>query len=102
MLRRDGYEAEHVIECSLDAAPDDDIRNHFKNENLILVSRDSDFWNNTPDPWALIWIHVHNPRILDLATWLYENLKQVVKDTQPRARHIITEDEIISLPQTGE
>lgn len=97
-LRGDGFDAKHVIECALDAATDDEIRERFRSSEIVLISRDADFWKDTPARWSLIWVNVHNPKIADLSTWLYDNMKRIAGKASPGTRHILTENEVISLP----
>jgi len=42
-LRQNGYDAVHVGDCGLEAAPDNDFFEHAKKEGRIVVSADTDF-----------------------------------------------------------
>jgi hypothetical protein len=42
-LRQNGYDAVHVGDCGLQAAPDNDFFEHAKKEGRIVVSADTDF-----------------------------------------------------------
>ncbi|OGH56054.1 MAG: hypothetical protein A3G34_13165 [Candidatus Lindowbacteria bacterium RIFCSPLOWO2_12_FULL_62_27] len=94
-LRKDGLEASHVIDCGLADRPDDDVRQAFKSEPILLISRDSDFWNDCPAGWSLIWVCIHNPRLADLQSRIYDTIRQAIRNAKPGVRCLVTDDGII-------
>ena len=70
-LRQRGYEAVHVAEISMIAAPDTEIAARAEVDGAMLVSKDEDFVTlRPPDRFAFLWLRCGNATNRALAEWL--------------------------------
>ena len=66
LLTQNGIEATHVLDLGLADASDEILRKRLVNQDIILLSRDDDFWKHSPPNWMVVWIALHNPTLAQL------------------------------------
>jgi predicted nuclease of predicted toxin-antitoxin system len=67
-IQASGHIAEHVADCGLATAPDEQIRRHATSTNAVIVTKDEDFavrhvLQGGP---AVVWIRIGNTRRAEL------------------------------------
>lgn len=68
LLASQGHTAQHVKDCDLIAAPDQDIWDHAVATDAVIVTKDSDFADklNLRDGPQVVWIRFGNTRKAEL------------------------------------
>lgn len=76
-----GQEAIHVLEVGLDAAKDDEVRNHAVKNSMVLITKDEDFSRRASRPDAsvqVVWVRLGNCRKAGLFSALDSVLPQLL------------------------
>ncbi|MBI2059219.1 MAG: DUF5615 family PIN-like protein [Nitrospirae bacterium] len=95
LIRSAGFDASHVVEIGMGSASDAEIRRKYDQENIIFVSRDSDFWFQRPKGWSVAWISVHNPTLAQLRGPIAQRLKEALPRMTPGSRMMVTEQAVV-------
>ncbi|MGA1194672.1 MAG: DUF5615 family PIN-like protein [Kiritimatiellia bacterium] len=88
---------QHLSEIGLADAADDFLRKYFVGEEIVWISRDEDFWINSPNHWSVVWISLHNPKLQYLTDVIAPTLVKLLAGICPAERVLISEDGMIKL-----
>jgi len=86
----------HIVELGLQDRSDDSLRRHWRQDEVIWVTRDEDFWLDAPASWAVVWVHCHNPRLSFLREVVAPAIAARLAELRPSARLLVTE-QLVSL-----
>ena len=92
---QDEVAVRHVVDLGLQDETDDALRSRWHNDSIIWVTRDQDFWLNSPDRWAVVWIDCHNPRLAFLRDTVAPAVAGWLPQLKPGARLRVTESLIV-------
>jgi predicted nuclease of predicted toxin-antitoxin system len=71
-INQTGHHAEHVFELNLSSADDEEIWNHARAHDFVIISKDEDFvdrWLLNDNQVRLIWIRKGNCSTIELLDW---------------------------------
>lgn len=85
----------HVVDSGLQHATDDALRSRWRSDNIVWVTRDQDFRLDAPDPWAVVWIDCHNPRLAFLRDVVAPAVAGWLPQLRRGARLRVTESMIV-------
>jgi len=94
ILRQRSLDAVHVVDLGLANASDQKLREYFATQEVILLSRDDDFWRNAPSKWTVVWIALHNPTLTQLKGPVTGVLMQVIPKLRPGQRVLFAADQV--------
>jgi predicted nuclease of predicted toxin-antitoxin system len=99
LLRESGHESEHVRDHGLQAAADEVVLQHARDNGQILVSADTDFGTllartGADKPSVVLIRRSGGRRTADLASVLTANLDPVSEDLESGAVLVITDTEL--------
>ena len=82
----------HIGDLGMADCTDGEIRIRLGLESVIWITRDEDFWLDTPANWAIVWVACHNPRLAFLRESMAPAIALHVPNLQPGSRLLATED----------
>lgn len=86
-----GVEVKHLVELGLQNQSDDSLRQRWRRDAVIWITRDEDFWLDAPELWAVIWVNCHNPRLQFLRGAVAVAVASRLSTLPPGARLLVTE-----------
>jgi len=89
-------EVTHVVDLGVQDESDESLRKRWRHENIVWLTRDEDFWLDAPEPWAVVWIHCHNPRLSFLRDVVAPAIAGRLPELAAGSRLLVTE-ELVSL-----
>ncbi len=92
-----GADIVHLIELGLQDRKDQELREHWRDDPIIWISRDEDFWLDSPQQWAVVWVSCHNPRLAFLRDKVAPAIATHLDALRPGVRLLITEDIVCTL-----
>jgi predicted nuclease of predicted toxin-antitoxin system len=90
-------EVAHLNELGASDWSDDALRKRWASEFVVWVTRDEDFWMDSPTQWAIVWVNCHNPRLTFLTTSVAPLIAGSVSNLRPGSRLLISEDMAMNL-----
>ena len=84
-------EVRHLVELGLQDQSDDNLRQRWRRDTVIWITRDEDFWLDAPGLWAVVWINCHNPRLQFLRGEVAVAVAARLPTLAPGARLLVTE-----------
>lgn len=94
LLSQQRIDAAHVVDLGLSDASDEVIRKTLSDQELIFISRDHDFWVFHPRQWAVIWLALHNPTLVQLKGPIVHVLTQIIPTLRSGQRALVATDQI--------
>ena len=92
-----GVEVMHLSELGASDWDDGMIRKRWAEEFIVWVTRDEDFWLDSPAQWAVVWVDCHNPRLAFLKTSVASLIAGSVSSLRPGSRLLVSEDMALNL-----
>jgi predicted nuclease of predicted toxin-antitoxin system len=94
LLRASKIDAIHVLDVKLADVDDNVLRKHFASEEIIFLTRDNDFWENHPAPWAIVWLALHNPKLREMKGPICKTLSSLIPSLRPGQKVLMATDQI--------
>lgn len=85
----------HVSDFGAEDWSDQQFRQKWRGTFIVWISRDEDFWIDSPPEWAVIWVSCHNPKLAYLRDVIASAVNERLTDMSPGKRLMISE-QIIS------
>ena len=90
-LAAEGHEAEHVIDCDLEAEDDSVIWQAAIDRQAVIITKDEDFAiraNMSNDGPPIIWLRIGNSSRSELLKWFTPMLPQIIMELEQGERLI--------------
>jgi predicted nuclease of predicted toxin-antitoxin system len=81
-----GHVAEHVADCGLERAPDDDVRAYAERTGSVIVTKDEDFaiHRMLHEGPAVVWVRIGNTRRAELLRRFESGFPQIIAALERR------------------
>ncbi len=89
---RPDFDITHVHDLGLQDSSDDRLRQNWRSDSIVWITRDEDFWFQRPEAWAVIWVACHNPTLAFLRDHIAPTVAAILPTMRSGIRVMITED----------